>query len=105
MSPAPGPVDVAHREIGVPENAVFWFRFAEVTLRDLEITIQDGITRRQYRVSLTELGAKYRKGVGRARVCQIERMIAPWRGIRRDYAQALRTCIAARRRRDRRLGF
>ena len=80
-------------------------------MRDVEVKILDGITRRQLGITLSELSSKYRgasgtrKSVNRSRICQVERVSAPSRDIRRAYCLALRAVLAARRRRAKRTGF
>lgn len=84
-------------------------------MRDSEIQIKGGVTRRQNAVSLRELGIKYRfepslaearsGGVGRSRVCQIEKAGNLTSVVSRAYANALRAVLAARRRKSRRSGF
>jgi hypothetical protein len=74
-------------------------------MRDVEITIFNGSTRRQLAITLSELGTRYRDGVGRARISQIEKSAEPTATVARDYCIALRLILASRRRKGRRTGF
>jgi hypothetical protein len=84
-------------------------------MRGSEIEIKGGVTRRQNEVSLRELGIRYRfepslaetrnGGIGRSRVCQIEKSGNLTPAVSRAYANALRAVLAARRRKNRRLGI
>jgi hypothetical protein len=73
-------------------------------MRDSEIVVLNGATRRQLAVTLSELAGWYREGVGRSRVFQIE-SDDPSPTVARDYCIALRLILASRRRKSRRTGF